>query len=326
LAARPLPPPPPGVRVTPAFAPPPYVAVSATRPDRTLVQQAARLLRAHRALAPQRAAEIRRQRLREIAELEVSACDVCTTEALTTPGSGASMIGGRAICELTLNTRFVRVQAKRAHVPVRMLAAMAMLHEQELCLRGNVPYAAERRLAEQLGNPLLLDLLYAQIDASSRDWDTVEEAVAILRAHGELAYQRYREIERHHLNQVGPLRIAGCRGCLRESKLIGYATPGSESVGMIGCDVTLDLAGLEGEARDWGLGTALVTATVLVHEQEHCVRDPDDHETPAIDQERRLALKVGSARLLEFVTSFTATSTAAGTGSRSPGGYEPRSR
>jgi len=30
---------------------------------------------------------------------------------------------------------------------------------------------------------------------------------------------------------------------------------------------------------------------------------PDDRETPAIDEERRLALKAGGARLLEYVTS-----------------------
>jgi Ca-activated chloride channel family protein len=35
----------------------------------------------------------------------------------------------------------------------------------------------------------------------------------------------------------------------------------------------------------------------------HCIRDPDDRETPAIDAERRLARKLGGSRLLEFVAS-----------------------
>ena len=52
-----------------------------------------------------------------------------------------------------------------------------------------------------------------------------------------------------------------------------------------------------------GLPTALVLASTLVDEQEHCVRASDDWEIPAIDEERRLALKVGNARLLEYAVS-----------------------
>jgi hypothetical protein len=44
-------------------------------------------------------------------------------------------------------------------------------------------------------------------------------------------------------------------------------------------------------------------ATLLTHEQEHCIRDPDDRETPAIDAEGRLARKLGGGRLLDHVTS-----------------------
>ena len=47
--------------------------------------------------------------------------------------------------------------------------------------------------------------------------------------------------------------------------------------------------------------SALVAMAVL-HEQEHCIRAPDDREKPAVDEQRRLALKVGNARLLENVT------------------------
>jgi Ca-activated chloride channel family protein len=76
LAAQPAPAPPPP---PPA---PPFVAVSGTKADRAIVQQAARLLRAHRALAPQRTSEIKRQHLKQLGELEVSACDVCRDAAL----------------------------------------------------------------------------------------------------------------------------------------------------------------------------------------------------------------------------------------------------
>jgi len=112
IAAQPLPVAPPQRSL-----PPQFVTLAATKSDRTLVQRATRLLRAHGALAPQRTAEIRRQHLTPIAELEVSACDVCRAEALTSPDAGASTIGGRTVCEMTLNTPFARKQAMRARVP-----------------------------------------------------------------------------------------------------------------------------------------------------------------------------------------------------------------
>jgi hypothetical protein len=72
---------------------------------------------------------------------------------------------------------------------------------------------------------------------------------------------------------------------------------------MVGCEILLDLSGIRRDARDWGLPVAQAAASTLVHEQEHCIRDPDDRETPAIDEERRLARKVGSPRLLEYAVS-----------------------
>ncbi len=202
LAAQPTPAPAPPPR-PPA---PPFVIVTATKADRTIVQQAARLLRTHGALAPQRTTEIRQQHLTPIAELEVSACDVCVTEALTSPGDDTATTNGQKVCEVTLNTPFARQQATRARVPVRMLVAMAMLHEQELCLHTRVSYAGEQRLAKELHNPLLLDLLYAQIEAGQHDWNTVHEAVVILRDHGELAFQRHDDIKRRHLSDLRGLR------------------------------------------------------------------------------------------------------------------------
>jgi hypothetical protein len=131
----------------------------------------------------------------------------------------------------------------------------------------------------------------------------MERAVALLRDHDELAFQRYDELRRHHRNQVGPLSIAVCRGCLEDLGQVGHASSGTEAGGFTGCDIAFDLAGAEESARAWGLPLTQVTASVLVHEQEHCIRDPDDRETPAIDEERRLAQKVGNPRLVEYVNS-----------------------
>jgi hypothetical protein len=44
-----------------------------------------------------------------------------------------------------------------------------------------------------------------------------------------------------------------------------------------------------------------MTAVVLVHEQEHCLRVPDDRETPAVASEMRLARKLHNPRMVELV-------------------------
>jgi hypothetical protein len=195
--------------------------------------------------------------------------------------------------------------AQRADVPAASLAAMLIHYEQELCLQGPTssrsPFAAGLRLARKLRDGRLFDLLYAQIDGREHDWRTVEQGVALLRRHGELGAQRWEELRRRRLNQVGPLQIQVCRGCLPE--LLGDARTAPAATGAVGCDVRVDLAVVEGAARDWGLPVTQVVATLLTHEQEHCIRHPDDRETPAIDAERRLARKLGGGGLLEYVTS-----------------------
>jgi hypothetical protein len=94
-----------------------------------------------------------------------------------------------------------------------------------------------------------------------------------------------------------------CRRCLADPTLLGDAATTQTAGAPVFCDIRIDLAVVEREARGWGLPVTQVVATLLAHEQEHCIRDPDDRETPAIDAERRLARKVGSARLLEYVVS-----------------------
>jgi Ca-activated chloride channel homolog len=288
--------------------PPPFVTIdAASGRDRTTIRQAVALLRRHRELADQRRAEIDRRGLNRIEELHVSACDVCKGERLTgTPTVG--FISGRTItCNPKVNTPILRKMARRAHLPASSLAAMVILYEQERCLheRGEgSPFAAGLRLARKLGDGRLLDLLYAQIDAArTDDWLAVEQGVALLRRHGELGAQRWEQLGRQRgRNQVWPLQIQVCRGCLPDRQ--GQARPTPETDGTVSCDIRVDLAVVESAARGWGLPRTQLVASLLVHEQGHCIHHPDDREIPAIDAERRLARKLGSARLLEYVANL----------------------
>jgi Ca-activated chloride channel family protein len=286
--------------------PPPFVAVTAASGrDRTLVRQAIALLRRHRELADQRLAELDRHGNYRIEELRVSACDVCEAEPLTAMPTIGPAIARSVTCGPNLNTPILRRVARRAQVPAGSLAAMVLLYEQELCVHGRgggSPFDAGLRLAGKLGDGRLFDLLFAQVDAeTATDWRRVQQGVALLRRHGELGGQRWEELDRPRRNRVEPLEIQVCRDCL--SDVLGDATANPSSAGVVGCDIRMDLAAVERTARGWGLPLTQVVASLLVHEQEHCVRAPDDRETPAIDAERRLARKLGGPRLLELVAS-----------------------
>jgi Ca-activated chloride channel homolog len=285
--------------------PPPFVTIDAAGGrDRTTVRQAVALLRRHRELADQRRAEIDRRGLNRIEELHVSACDLCRGERLTgTPAVG--FVSGRTItCNPKVNTPILRKMARRADLPASSLAAMVILYEQELCLheRGEgSPFAAGLRLARKLGDGRLLDLLYAQVDvARADDWLAVEQGVALLRRHGELGAQRWEQLGRQRgRNQVWPLQIQVCRGCLFGRQGLARSTPDTDDT--VSCDIRVDLAVVERAARGWGLPRTQLVASLLAHEQGHCIHHPDDREIPAIDEERRLARKLGSARQLEYV-------------------------
>jgi hypothetical protein len=55
-------------------------------------------------------------------------------------------------------------------------------------------------------------------------------------------------------------------------------------------------------AKEWKTDPAGMTALVLVHEQEHCLRLPDDErETPAVAAEMRLARKLHDQHLIASV-------------------------
>jgi hypothetical protein len=296
-----------------ATPPRPFVDIEATtRRDRAVLEQAAALLGRQGELADRRRAEIRQRRMNRIDGLFMSACADCIATELVTStrgnvqAKGYIAVNGRVSdCHAILNMPFVRRQARAWGVPDAQLVAMLMLHEQELCLHGETstttPADAERRLARKLRNDRLFDRFYAQVEASSRDRAAVELALALARGQGELAFQRRDVIRRQRHNQVNPLRITVCRSC--RTGRIGEATGIEVSTDVVACEIVIDMSGVERNARGWSLPVTDVVSVLLVHEQEHCIRYPDDHERPAVDEEVRLARKLGKVRLLEYTTS-----------------------
>ena len=166
------------------------------------------------------------------------------------------------------------------------------------------PADAERRLARKLHDPRLFDSFYAQTSANAAQREMLEAALALVRDHGELGYQRRDSIRRRHLNEVNMLRIAMCDGaCGGNLGVASAEDEGDEGERAVACDVLVDLRLVEKDVRSWSVSTVEALAVLLVHEQEHCVRDPDDRESVAIDEERTLARKIGEARLMEYVVS-----------------------
>jgi Ca-activated chloride channel family protein len=284
---------------------PPFMTIDGTKRDRALVTRAVALLRRHGELAEQRRAENKRQRLERVDRLDLTTCDVCVAGPLTTNGGFQTLNGNLIECVTLLNTGFIRQQARAWRVDLTRLVAMAVLHEQDVCMHGDhsrsSPADAERGLARKLHDPRLFDRFYAQIDAKAGDRDMLEAALALVRDHGELGYQRRDSIRRRHLNEVNLLRIAMCDGTCDGN--LGVASADSEGGRAVACDVLVDLRLVEKDVRSWSLPTVEALAVLLVHEQEHCVRDPDDRESVAIDEERTLARKIGGARLLEYVVA-----------------------
>ncbi len=131
----------------------------------------------------------------------------------------------------------------------------------------------------------------------------VEQAVASLRARAELASQRGPEIERLHLKRIEEIGVIACdKSCPPSDDILGTATP-DEGVtpGTVDCAVVLNMPLIQESAGEWEVRAGDVTALVLVHEQEHCLRVPDDRETPAVAAESRLAHTLHDPRLVAFV-------------------------
>jgi Ca-activated chloride channel family protein len=269
--------------------------------DRRIVEQATTLLYRLGELAEQRPAEIGRP-LSKSFRLDLSACESCKPGALSAPASYFTPLG--ADCEATLNLPLLKQQAKRARLPVTELTALAILHEQEQCLRQDditlAPFTAEQRLARKLRHARLFDLLFVQVDARTPDWQTVQQAAAILREHHELAVQRHRQLRQRRLNQTGPLYVEICNNCFKDRLAEYVATPQGEDT--VECGITIDLARTRAQARVWSVTAVQLTAVMLTHEQEHCIQFPNGSEGPAVEAERQLARKLGDFHLIRYTT------------------------
>jgi hypothetical protein len=150
---------------------------------------------------------------------------------------------------------------------------------------------------------------FVEIHARMRERRIAEQAIAILRRHGELATRRHGPVWRPNPDQVKQLSVTVCDFCagpLGTARIETYwvyyrGTPWHFEIKT--CAVLLNMRSIRAEARAWGLPVTLVMAGTLVHEQEHCLRDPDRRERPAVDAEVRFARKLGNARLIEMALS-----------------------
>ena len=139
--------------------------------------------------------------------------------------------------------------------------------------------------------------------ATTRNRTLVERAVAILRARGELPDQRAGEVKRLHLKQIEEIGVTACdSSCPPSDDILGTATPDEGVVpGTVDCAVVLNMPRIQRSAREWKTSATNLTALVLIHEQEHCLRLPDGRETPAVAAEMRLARKLRDQQLIASV-------------------------
>src|SRR6266516_4501488 len=131
------------------------------------------------------------------------------------------------------------------------------------------------------GLPTVLLLI---VYASKPNRALVEQDVAILRANGALATQRGPEIQRLHLKQLEEIGVTACdTSCPPSADILGISMPDQGvNPATVDCAVVLNMPLIQQQAREWSAPGGDVTALVLVHEQEHCLRLPeDDRETPS---------------------------------------------
>lgn len=137
----------------------------------------------------------------------------------------------------------------------------------------------------------------------------VERAVAILHARGELASQRAAEVKRLHLKRIEEIGVTACdSSCPPSDDILGTSLPDDGvAPGTVDCAVVLNMPLIRRSAKEWRTDAANMTALVLVHEQEHCLRLPDDErETPAVAAELRLARKLRDQHLIASVKAAMA--------------------
>jgi hypothetical protein len=139
--------------------------------------------------------------------------------------------------------------------------------------------------------------------ANRKNRPIVERAVAILRDRKELATQRRAEIQRLHLKQLEEVGVIACdTSCPPSDDILGTATPDQgANRELVDCAVVLNMPLIHQAAREWNAPVSDMTALVLIHEQEHCLRVPDARETPAVAAELRLAQKLHNRQLVASV-------------------------
>jgi hypothetical protein len=267
--------------------------------------QAAELLQRHGQLATQRWAAVQRSDGGRTPVLVVGDCDGCAGHDV----ASASFAGGG--CEVLFDVPAIQRQASFWGVGDADLGAVAMRGAQESCLRATgagtsdaAAVDARTRLANEIGGPRLVDAVYAWVAGSEEDRRTIRSAVLMVQRYGQLAPQRRAEVRHRHNNQVERIEVSSCTGCLGRD--LGITTIDDPRHQPVRCQIRLNLPNVRREASYWLVDPLTMTADVLAHEQEHCLRLPDDRETPAIDEEARFAQLTGNGGLAGAVDSYYA--------------------
>jgi hypothetical protein len=272
-----------------------------------LAAQAADLLQRHGQLPSQRWAALRAPHGDggEPPALAIDACDGCGGRDL----ARATLAGGR--CEVVLELPAIERQASFWGVGAGGLAAVAVRRAEEPCLRATgigtgdaAAVDAQELLAGQIGGPRLVDAAYAWVSGSAEARQTIRSAVLLVQRYGQLAPQRRAEARHRHDNQVERIEVSSCTGCLGHD--LGKTKIDDPRHQPVRCQIELNLANVRREAAYWLVDPQTMAADVLAHEQEHCLRLPDDRETPAIDEEARFARLTGDAGLSGAVDSYYA--------------------
>jgi len=116
-------------------------------------------------------------------------------------------------------------------------------------------------------------------------------AIDLLRRHGELAGQQVRDVQRRERNSFAKLQVSDRCGVVSDCRddITSAALYDQE---LRTCLVDLYMSEIRKEAAELDVPIPRHVATMLVHEQEHCL-DDDGGERPAVQAEIRLAREIG---------------------------------
>ncbi|HKE97372.1 MAG TPA: hypothetical protein VKG45_00345 [Actinomycetes bacterium] len=138
-----------------------------------------------------------------------------------------------------------------------------------------------------------------QIDDSWRR--DVDAAISMLRRYGQLAEQRMERTD--GLVHFDRLLISDTCGEFDEvaqpcePETVATSLPDPEQ-GV--CSIELYPSKIRAQARGWDLTVPQLTAMVLVHEQEHCLVEPEQGETQAVEAAFRFAHQVGDPDMIAY--------------------------